>query len=244
MKKYLLAAASLVTGSAFVNAEDLNFGNTVGYLSFEYGTLIPSSSTISLSDNALTILYGNSEWMKTVLTDRNRSVGTLALTFDSQKLFSLIGDTDRLLLTFDGASGDLGLGLSSTGKLTGTWNTNYKYFESGITVKDEPGHLSIVFTVGSAGTRIWADAEQNLFSSTGLRGELGSVKTIKFADGALGALNNLIGWNIDAYNDHAAVASAFRSTESLISSIPEPSAFGLLAGLGALCLVGTRRRRS
>lgn len=244
MKKYLMIAASLVAGSAFVNAEELNFGNTVGYLSFEHGTLTPSSSTISLSDNALTILEESSEWAKIVRTDRNRSVGTLALTFDSQKLFSLIGDTDRLLLAFDGASGDLGLGLSSAGKLTGTWNTNYKYFESGIAVTNEPGTLSVVFTLGSSGTQIWKDADRNFYTNTSLKGELGTVKAIKFGDGVLDALNNLIGWDVDGYGNKVTVASAFRSTESLISSIPEPSAFGLLAGLGALCLVGTRRRRS
>ena len=33
------------------------------------------------------------------------------------------------------------------------------------------------------------------------------------------------------------------TTMSFVATIPEPSAFGLLAGLGALALVGTRRRR-
>ena len=39
------------------------------------------------------------------------------------------------------------------------------------------------------------------------------------------------------------IYNAVLSTEQMASMIPEPSAFGLLAGLGALALVASRRRR-
>ena len=64
------------------------------------------------------------------------------------------------------------------------------------------------------------------------------------ADASIGEINNIElrvdgsvftgDWSLSKENN----------TLYLVASIPEPSAFGLLAGLGALLLVGTRRRRN
>ena len=48
------------------------------------------------------------------------------------------------------------------------------------------------------------------------------------------------GWTIDGVSGTSAWNSAIRFT---LTEVPEPSSFGVLAGLGALALVGARRRR-
>lgn len=239
MKNYITVAALFIAGTAFVNATDLTLENAVGYLSYKNGALTPSSSDFSLSGTMLT-LSGDKEWAKVVTTDRGRSVGTMALTFDSEKLFEKISSSDQLLAAFDGSLGDLGIGLSSEGKFTGTWANNYKYFESGIAVAKEGGLLSVVLSMGSSGSRIWGDADTNFYSKGELKGGLGTVKSIQLSEVALATLNNIVIWDVDSYNDKVAVAGAFSATRA---AIPEPSTFGLFAGLGALCLVGTRRLR-
>ena len=64
-----------------------------------------------------------------------------------------------------------------------------------------------------------------------------------FVRGAFSYLKITVDGN-EVSGDYWAEQSADGKTVSIFSSVPEPSAFGLLVGLGALALVASRRRRS
>lgn len=77
-----------------------------------------------------------------------------------------------------------------------------------------------------------------------------AAATIKFGDTTLQEGNSIKlpeGYvsfvNSDAFSEYAKSWSYDGNVLSLTLAIPEPSMFGLLAGLGALALAGTRRRR-
>ncbi len=77
-------------------------------------------------------------------------------------------------------------------------------------------------------------------SSTANASNITSEPIDKLQFGYYGTSSNSANMNID----NILIYSKALSAEEVKSLIPEPSAFGLLAGLGALALVASRRRRS
>lgn len=156
-----------------------------------------------------------------------------------------------LLFHFDGtAATDFGIGYDAeTDKLSYTWGTNYSYSTFDNTLNSNSGILTFTVSFGDQGTRSW-DSNGAFWSTFNLRGDIDSneISTIVVsADGAK-ALDGLVVWDKDIDwipNDSSktGVDSATMATKTAIFVVPEPSAFGLLAGLGALALVGARRRR-
>ena len=69
---------------------------------------------------------------------------------------------------------------------------------------------------------------------------IGSANSNAYAEGFNGLMAGLSVFTSDSYLSGADIASFMGNAPS---AVPEPSAFGLLAGLGALALAGTRRRR-
>ncbi|MBR6797561.1 MAG: PEP-CTERM sorting domain-containing protein [Opitutales bacterium] len=248
MKKYITLAALLAAGSAFANAESLTLDNAVGYLSLVDGVLTPSAGNITYSNGTLSVTDGN--W--TSFNSHSRTVSTIAMTFDAALLAGGVTSSAQPLVELDGGSADLGLGLSSSGMFTGTWvsgsTTNYTYFTSGYGVSsDSTGNITVVISLGNTGTRIWKDGS-TFWSNKNLKGKLdntGNVSAINLSELAVSALNNIVVWNVDTYTDVANTDAegAVSAMATSVSLIPEPSAFGMLAGLGALALVASRRRR-
>ena len=144
----------------------------------------------------------------------------------------------------------------STSGLYGSWNTSISYsFEDNIST-------ALVTTLGSGTyssaalsvsyTGAGAKAYLTLVDSTGEATTLtGTNTTLKSSD--FGSVNSLT-FNTDyveylqvhdSYYEHSVgTYETVNSSAIQAASIPEPSAFGLLAGLGALALVASRRRRT
>ncbi|MGN0835386.1 MAG: beta strand repeat-containing protein [Candidatus Spyradosoma sp.] len=80
----------------------------------------------------------------------------------------------------------------------------------------------------------------DLVSGTALRYSETDISSTN-VESLLGALE-LSGWNQSGWTQSLAYIDDSRTLQ-LTMTIPEPSVFGLLAGLGALALAGTRRRR-
>lgn len=237
MKKYLLVAASLVAGSAFVNAEELNLASSKGYAWVEDGDLKTSSSlTLSgdLSSGYTLSLSDGGSFFST--TSNSRSAGTIVFTFDLDKLSSLEEFTP--LAVFDN---NWGVGFKSNGEFAGAWNGRAysTYVTEAVSSYASEGVLTVAVTAGDSGTKIFLKDSSTFWSNTGLRGRFTSSR-LALSSLAVQSLSGIAVWDVDSWSDSQAISSGMAA----VSAIPEPSAFGLLAGLGALCLVGTRRRRS
>ena len=237
MKKYLMIAASLVAGSAFVNAEELNLASSKGYAWVEDGDLKTSSSlTLSgdLSSGYTLSLSDGGSFFST--TSNSRSAGTIVFTFDADKLTSQEDFTP--LAIFDN---NWGVGFKSNGALAGAWSGRAysTHVTNPVSSYVESGVLTFAITAGDSGTKIFLKDSSTFWSSAGLKGRFSS-SNLALSPLASQALSGIAVWDVDSWSDSQAISSGMAA----VSAIPEPSAFGLLAGLGALCLVGARRRRS
>lgn len=232
-----MIAASLVAGNAFVNAEELNLASSKGYAWVEAGDLKTSSSlTLSgdISSGYVLSLSDGGSFFST--TSNSRSAGTIVFTFDADKLTSQEDFTP--LAIFDN---NWGVGYKSNGVLAGAWNGRAysSYVTNPVSSYVESGVLTFAITAGDSGTKIFLKNSSTFWSNTGLRGRFSS-SSLALSPLASQALSGIAVWNVDSWSDSVAISTGMAA----VSAIPEPSAFGLLAGLGALCLVGTRRRRS
>ena len=147
-------------------------------------------------------------------------------------------------IKFDGAAGPQTFALGSAGTLT----TNSRLYTDGHEIK-----FTGTVDLGSGSTYVLS--QRTLFDGNSqINGDSTTAENITalFNDSITAEFTGLSTYDDSLDADALTAADAgkyFLSTDgtnivlNYVSAIPEPSAFGLLAGLGALALVASRRRR-
>ena len=266
MKKYLITAAVFLTGTALANAATVTDATLpTGFVWTAADIELSRSSGSSGSGNTLTagraglasISVGGQSYTSFDLTEWNWQISfdVTAATFSgatgTQMLFSTEGGSNgngyAVVLSLE--SGTYSYDIRSGGNsVTPTQNsTQVKPILEGsrIEIGDSP-----VSTV----TLLWDAANESLYFSSGsttkkIAGDdvISNLKLTTIANGKDYA--SQIGHGSVGTNSRGPVFwtnggnALFDNITLKVSPVPEPSTFGLLAGLGALALAGTRRRR-
>lgn len=246
MKKYITIAALLVAGNVFVNAGtkatvELNTSNTT-----------PVIATAELDAAAVkTILYG-ADLRSTLLgLTVVRNAGAENEAKYSWSIAANYWDTSNELHLYTKEAGE-----SVSGNAQGSfgdpemWPSAHKLSNTFGTEGDVASTiLKGSLTLGYAGNHATMDLNGTavvlsvLYSDGTIKSIYGINTGYKYSNDGMAYLT----YNSDVLSAPTVTTGVDWTKDSLIAAnvaaIPEPSAFGLLAGLGALALVGTRRRR-
>ena len=235
MKKYITLAALLAAGTTFANAE-YTLEDAKGYAWLDGETLKWAAGVSTSEDESgnLVVSLDDGSW---VGSSGNYTTATFALTIDLDKLSDL-SESTRVITTNTNSA--WGLGYTAEDKFSGVWQNSNPY-STYVTSAYSSGIVNVVITVNNSGTRIYVGDENTFWSNTSLKGSFAAGKTneLTISGNVLSSIKGVVAWDSGFYSDTASAGSAFTA----LASVPEPSAFGMLAGLGALALVASRRRR-
>ncbi len=239
MKKTFPIVVSMLSAAATAFAGYTQDEAVGWYATTDSGYAVSDGLTVKKAeDGSITLTLDDAHWAAQ-RTDSNvtRSTFTFALTFDFDKITAPSAATQ---LVTTGTSTVTGVGLNTSGQLCGWWGTAaYNPILSANPALT--GVQTVLFTFSHNGSRFYQNSDA-YWSNTGLKGDIGLPNTITISAVAAEALTQFIGWTDDScYSSTDDAAIAFQTASSLV--IPEPSTFGLLAGVGALALVAARRRR-
>ncbi len=227
MKHYIATAALIAAGTAFANAADLIWSQTDISLT---GSNTYNITDVTISDG-FTVKIDLSGWQAA-----NGPIGWFTTTDGSgyQQSAATFGwgknanNAEWHATTFTS-------GGSATGQQAGeNYDDAKSYGASGafdtvlfLTVQDGTASL---YEQTTEGGEVVLVAQTSGMSTSAVNG--------LYVGHWSGASSQQQGGTMDV-----GIYNAVLSTEQMASMIPEPSAFGLLAGLGALALVASRRRR-
>ena len=238
MKKLLLTIGAVSVFPLFASA--FTIGSSVGYVG---GDNVSSKIKKEAIESGGYNLRGENFTAEVGQYD----VCTFSFTVDCSNI-NLEAEADFMLFYFD-ASTDVGIGYDAEqDKLTVSWGSDYDYFIWGEKLTNNSEAKTFTVSFADNGTRIWTDSG-GYYTNWRLRGNInnGPVSSIVVTEEGASSVDSLVFWNKDiefANNaTNTGVSSAIAAAKVAQSIVPEPSAFGLLAGIGGLALVVSRRRR-
>ena len=227
MKNILTVTALLVVGTAFANAE----GSTLPEPSWTELTLTaPSGSALSTGNSGFTW----SDYSNNSLTE------SWQLSFDWTSTNDNVSSPIDLFGT-NGAStnGAQGIGLQWKNDNGGTLQFGTKggrSFASLTNIAKPSTSKTIVLTYLKS-----SDSSTPSVLKLKLDGNEGTVAAPDSNTTSLGSNGNTRLWTNTGKDTYSNISLKYGAAVS--PAVPEPSAFGLLAGAGALALVAARRRR-
>ena len=254
MKNYITVAALLAAGAAFANADvvlhDITFsdGNVITSAAENLGV----SNAIGTNPGEKTLYQSTVEgvysgprkdlsnvtlWVKSGGTYK----GNNTLTLNALKL-----DTGVSILSGDGSVPSAGqVSLNSEQSITLTGSDGFLDVDC-----DTFGKVSVSGLSGDSAVYLNANGKLTLASGDTLSSEVDIYAIVGEGFDSRELVSGLNdGWSGNVFLSTNGGASYEQATftvsggEITVTAIPEPSAFGLLAGLGALALVASRRRR-
>ncbi len=233
MKKLITAAAFLAASSALASAATVTSQTVISSTSVTGGSYKGVSFTVS-SDllaesyllDSLTIFGRYGSW-----EDGN--------TISGNEYFVVYSVSGTSTLTYLG-------GVETTSENQRFYDSTNGYYTrntmtgsfSGITVESDSTYV-VLFTTSEN----YANNETTFKTATALS----NISSLLSSENLFATSTNTVasGPTGTFYNADGPTSAGYTPVISLtLSTIPEPSAFGLLAGVGALALVAARRRRS
>ena len=252
MKKYITVAALLAAGSALANAATVlttTFSNanqaTATSVALSNAGLSVTSASVSSLVSGTSAAEGSTLSLKTTggagtnasffSPDNNVGSGnpwTVTFSYDFGTESISVANVDLGVNLYNG-NGDWQSDKMNNGNLSE--GVNYRGFSFTLSFIGADGSSTLgtlsnarVALTGNGGSAPQTVTLSGTGSEISLSGQVDVVLTVQQSSDN-GNVGCYLGLNSIAYND--------------ASGIPEPSAFGLLAGLGALALVASRRRR-
>ena len=230
MKKYITVAAFLAAGTAFANAEDTFDATKVATITLSFNV----DALEAISDVSFAGKTETPDFFTFAGTWADGDTGSLGLANNG----SSSGDTTGFYSSWvkGDSSGKAIEGLPSVFTSETDWTTiskialaySFNTPDTGATVVTTA--LAIAYTDGTVSVKGSQNSDDIVFS-----GESGFTATSLNVTDAY-----VTSYEYSAVSAFADVATAEKAA---LAVVPEPSAFGMLAGLGALALVASRRRR-
>ena len=256
MKHYITVAALLAAGAAFANADVV-----LHDITFSDGNVITSDASLSNTGVSATITANPTDktlYQSTILgvySGPERDLSNVTLWVTSGGTYK--GNND---LTLNALKLDSGVSiLSGTGA---TPNANEVSFNDGVSITlsgsdgfldvdcDTFGKVSVSGLSGDSAVYLNANGKLTLASGDTLSSEVDIYAIVGEGFDSRELVSGLNDdWSGNVFLSTNGGSSYEQATftvsggEITVTTIPEPSAFGLLAGLGALALVASRRRR-
>lgn len=238
MKKYITIAALLTAGSTLANAETIALDPAqtaaVAIVTLNVGEFSNISDTsFDGSDEVFSLVRFNGDW--------SAGVGYLEILNNGSSTTNKTGlymgwKYDKQDGTVPGTSTNVDLGMGSIFTSSTDWSNISAISIAFAFITGDGSSTATAYTAMSI-------AYKNNSAIATYSGS--STDYLKFSGSGAFSVNSVE--TTGTYVDSCKVVSGSYSLEQVeafsVAAIPEPSAFGLLAGLGALALVGTRRRR-
>jgi len=178
----------------------------------------------------------------------SNTTGTFSFTTSSITLPTTSVDHSVLATIQDSASNQYGIGINSEGYLVAVYTSDgsiYQSYKSSTTITASDTNTFTFVLDSSTGLRAYVNGQEFLSGCSGLKYTTNAPTTKQMIIGGTSTPKECTGMTVSNIYIHSTSLSKedVAATFTAGGLIPEPSAFGLLSGVGAIALAVSRRRR-